>query len=102
MIDERGFRATADRDQRNTELLNISGIYSFFCAFLFVLLTFFAWKLGIKLKWSKLLMEHISFVTLLGAYEYFFFRTIIYRYSTISTDEINQYIFDGVYQCLGL
>ena len=47
-------------------------------------------------------MEHISFVTLLGAYEYFFFRTIIYRYSTISTDEINQYIFDGVYQCLGL
>jgi len=101
VIDTRGFGATAERNQRNTELLNVSGMYSFFCAFLFLFFIFLAWKLGIKLKWRKLLVEHISFVTLLGLYEYFFFRTIIYRYSTISTDEINQYIYDGIYQCLG-
>jgi len=102
VIDSRGQGATADRNIRNTQLLNTSILYSVFCAFLFFFMAIIAYLSKIRVRWAKLLLEHFCFVALLGAYEYFFFRTIIYRYSTISTDEINQYIYDGIYQCLGL
>ena len=102
VIDARGLAATSNRTLRNSELLNVSILYSVFCAFLFFFMAIIAFLTKIKVRWTKLLMEHFCFVALLGAYEYFFFRTIIYRYSTISTDEINQYIYDGIYQCLGL
>jgi hypothetical protein len=100
VIDNRGFAATSARDRQNTELLNMSVFYSVFCLFLFLLMALIARILHVNIRWPKLLGEHFSFVLLLGAYEYFFFRTIIYRYSTLSTDEINQYIYDGIYQCL--
>ena len=102
VIDSRGLVATADRNIRNTQLLNTSILYSVFCAFLFFFMAIIAYLSKIRVRWAKLLLEHFCFVGLLGAYEYFFFRTIIYRYSTISKDEINQYIYDGIYQCLGL
>ena len=100
VIDTRGYAATSARDQQNNTLLNLSGFYSIFCLFLFLLMALVARLLRINVRWPKLLGEHFSFVVLLGLYEYFFFRTIIYRYSTLSTDEINQYIYDGIYQCL--
>ena len=100
VIDDRGFAATSARDRQNTELLNMSGFYSGFCLFIFLLMALIAKILHVNVRWPKLLAEHFSFVLLLGAYEYFFFRTIIYKYSTLSTDEINQYIYDGIYQCL--
>jgi len=100
VIDDRGFAATSARDQQNTELLSLSGFYSAFCLFIFLLMALIARILHVNVRWPKLLAEHFSFVLLLGAYEYFFFRTIIYKYSTLSTDEINQYIYDGIYQCL--
>ena len=100
VIDDRGFVATSARDRQNTELLNMSGFYSVFCLFIFLLMALIARILHVNVRWPKLLAEHFSFVLLLGAYEYFFFRTIIYKYSTLSTDEINQYIYDGIYQCL--
>ncbi len=100
VIDSRGLAATTDRTVRNSQLLNVSILYSVFCAFLFCLMAIIAYFGKVQVRWTKLLIEHFCFVGLLGAYEYFFFRTIIYRYSTISTDEINQYIFDGIYQCL--
>lgn len=100
VIDTRGWAATSARDQQNNALLNLSVFYSVFCLFVFLLMAFLARLLHINVRWPKLLGEHLAFVALLGAYEYFFFRTIIYRYSTLSTDEINQYIYDGIYQCL--
>jgi hypothetical protein len=100
VIDDRGFAATSSRDRQNTELLSLSGFYSAFCLFIFLLMALIARILHVNVRWPKLLGEHFSFVVLLGAYEYFFFRTIIYKYSTLSTDEINQYIYDGIYQCL--
>ena len=100
VIDTRGYAATSARDQQNNTLLNLSGFYSIFCLFLFLLMALVARLLRINVRWPKLLGDHFSFVVLLGLYEYFFFRTIIYRYSTLSTDEINQYIYDGIYQCL--
>lgn len=100
VIDTRGWAATSARDQQNTALLNLSGFYSVFCLAVFLIMALVARILQINVRWPKLLGEHFAFVALLGAYEYFFFRTIIYRYSTLSTDEINQYIYDGIYQCL--
>ena len=100
VIDTRGWAATSARDKQNTTLLNLSGFYSVFCLAVFLIMALVARILQINVRWPKLLGEHFAFVALLGAYEYFFFRTIIYRYSTLSTDEINQYIYDGIYQCL--
>ena len=100
VIDSRGIAATAYRNMRNDELLNVSSLYSVLCAFIFFCMVIVSYIASIRVRWPKLLLEHFCFVGLLGAYEYFFFRTIIYRYSTISTDEINQYIYDGIYQCL--
>ena len=100
VIDARGWAATSARDKQNTTLLNLSGFYSVFCLAVFLIMALVARILQINVRWPKLLGEHFSFVVLLGVYEYFFFRTIIYRYSTLSTDEINQYIYDGIYQCL--
>ena len=100
IIDARGYAATTARDQQNNALLNLSVFYSVFCLFLFLFMALISKCLHINIRWPKLLGEHFSFVLLLGAYEYFFFRTIIYKYSTLSTDEINQYIYDGIYQCL--
>jgi hypothetical protein len=39
-------------------------------------------------------------VLLLGLYEYVFFMAIIYNYNSISTNELNSYIVNGIYDCV--
>jgi hypothetical protein len=55
---------------------------------------------GIKINWSKTVSENIMMVLLLGLYEYVFFMTIIYNYNSISTNELNSYIVNGIYDCV--
>jgi hypothetical protein len=44
-------------------------------------------------------IEHLLFIGVLAAYEFFFYTTIIYNYSTLSTPELNKYIVDGLASC---
>ncbi len=94
---------SASADQRriyNTSLINISIGYSMFCLGIFGFMCGIVYFKNIKIKWQKLFIEQLSFICLLALYEYFFYITIIYKYTTISTDELNQYIVDGLYKAL--
>jgi hypothetical protein len=55
---------------------------------LFTLLTAIALLRKIRIKWKKLVLENLVLVTILGAYEYTFFSTIIFPYTPITGDEI--------------
>jgi hypothetical protein len=54
----------------------------------------------IKIKWCKTLCENIMMVLVLGIYEYIFFMAIISNYNSISTNELNSYIANGIYDCV--
>jgi hypothetical protein len=98
-IDSLGNAAGTQRTTHNSELLTTSILYSVVCLFTFLSAAIFAYFKKVQIDWIRLLQEHGAFVILLGVYEYFFFRTIIYKYTTLSTAELNQYVIDGLYQC---
>ena len=102
VIDTKGIIAFQNREETNNILLHWSIGYSGICAALFSLMIGIVYWKKIPINWLHLFSEHIAFVVLLGLYEFFFFRTIIYKYQTISTDELNQYIIDGAFQCLAV
>ena len=44
---------------------------------------------NIRLNWRAILVDNICMILMLGLYEYFFFRTIIYNYKSLSTQELD-------------
>ena len=98
-IDTDGTTAALTRSKFNTGLLHLSIGYSAICLLVIGLTSLIICLKKIKVEWQKLLLEHLAFVIVLALYEYFFYITIIYKYKTISTPELNQYIIDGLYQC---
>ena len=99
-IDAAGSTAATSRRIYNTSLMNLSIGYSIFFLLMFGIMCISVYLKKVKIKWRKLFIEHLSFIVLLGLYEYFFYVTIIYKYTTVSTDELNQYIVDGLYKAL--
>lgn len=98
-IDTDGTRAATTRSAYNTGLLHLSIGYSAICLLVIGLTSLIIYLKKIHLEWQKLILEHLAFVVVLALYEYFFYITIIYKYTTVSTPELNQYIVDGLYQC---
>jgi len=99
-IDQSGSHSNSSRSAYNSKLLYWSIGYSVICLFIISLMAFIIWCKKIHVKWQKLFLEHLAFVLVLALYEYFFYITIIYNYSTVSTSELNQYIIDGLYNCV--
>ena len=99
-IDKEGIRSFTNRSSYNMGLLHLSIGYSTICLFIIGLTAFIIYLKKIQVEWQKLLLEHLAFVVVLALYEYFFYITIIYNYTTISTAELNQYILDGLFQCV--
>jgi hypothetical protein len=99
-IDSQGIKAAERRYTYNGGLKQTSILYSLVFLGLTLTMVVIINVKKIKIHWTRLIIEHISFVILLALYEYFFYQTIIYKYSTISTPELNQYIVDGLYKCL--
>lgn len=100
IIDTKGVVAANARQAYNESLLYWSITYSGICLAIFVTMIGVVYWKKIHVNWVRLFAENMAFVTLLGMYEFFFFKTIIYNYKTISTDELNQYIVDDAFQCL--
>ena len=46
----------------------------------------------VPIKWKNVIIDNVCMILLLGLYEYFFFRTIIYRYQSLSDSELDGYI----------
>ena len=43
----------------------------------------------VPIKWKSVILDNVCMILLLGLYEYFFFRTIIYRYQSLSDSELD-------------
>lgn len=98
-IDAAGDAAYKTRTAYNSYLLMWSSLYSVICGTVCLAATSYVWYKGWKIPWTRMLLENFMFVLLLGLYEVFFFRTIIYNYDTLSTAELNEYIVDGLAKC---
>jgi hypothetical protein len=99
-IDSDAAIALAQRNTYNYSLFMNSLAVSGVCLGVFVgLAALMKWR-KITIPWKGVLLENLMMVTLLGMYEYFFFRVIIYNYDTLSTQELNAHIVDGLWQCV--
>lgn len=101
LIDSQAEEALAGRESFNHRLLLESLGVSGGCLGLFVFVVLVLKGLKVKIPWSGILVENTFMVSLLGLYEYFFFRRIIYNYDTLSTQELNAHIVDGLWKCVG-
>jgi hypothetical protein len=99
-IDSAGVSASAARVTYNNSLILKSSLYSvaalLFCASLVYTVHRAKWKVA----WSTVVLENLLFIGVLAAYEFFFYNTIIYKYITLTTDELNKHIVDGIAQCI--
>lgn len=46
----------------------------------------------VPIKWKSVIVDNVCMILLLGLYEYFFFRTIIYKYQSLNDSELDGYI----------
>jgi len=99
VIDAEGSAAAAARTSYNATLIVQSSIYSLVCFIACVgiicICVYNKWKVA----WAKIFLENMLFIAVLAAYEFFFYNTIIYKYTTLSTPELNKYIVDGLASC---
>ena len=88
VIIQEGNDAFDERSVINAQLFIRSWIYVGVLGGLFVFLTSISMLRKIKIKWSKLVWENLFLVTLLAAYEYTFFSTVIFPYNPVTAQEI--------------
>lgn len=99
-INKEGLESYRGRMKINTQLLYYSLASSaIFLAILGAVAGTLMYR-GVKINWSRTISENIMMVLVLGLYEYVFFMTIIYNYNSISTNELNSYIANGIYDCV--
>jgi hypothetical protein len=78
------------RSMVNHHLFQRAWIYVGIVSGLFVLLTIYSCVRRIRVIWKPLILENIGLVTLLAAYEYMFFSTIIFPFEPLSAQEISE------------
>jgi hypothetical protein len=98
-INEAGDVADQTQSTYNRYLLNMSIMYSGVCGGVCTGAILYGVLQRWKISWRSLIAENLGFVIVLGLYELFFFKTIIYNYDTISSAQLNRYILDGLSQC---
>jgi hypothetical protein len=76
------------REAHNSVLLTQSWFYVGGFGGIFLILVFTALMSKIQIKWGKLIVENLLFVSILAAYEFMFFKTIINPYNPVSGPEI--------------
>ena len=74
----------------NHHLFQRAWIYVSIVSGLFILLTVYSCARRIPVAWKSLILENIGLVTLLAAYEYMFFSTIIFPFEPLSAQEISE------------
>jgi hypothetical protein len=100
LIVSEGDLGKANRDSMNQRLLGESLGASGLCFGIVLIGSLWLLCKKIPVRWFVVFLENISMVIILGLYEYFFFRVIIYNYGTLSTPELNAYLVKGIYDCI--
>ena len=85
-------KATATRAATNGALQTQSWIYVVSLAASLAAIATAAHCKKYEIKWHSIIVENIVLVCLLGAYEAFFFETIIYMYQSLTLPELEQSI----------
>ena len=98
-VDAEGLAAYNARTAYNATLVFQSSLYSLACFAVCVGIAIISRVNQWKVNWTPMFVEHLLFIAVLAAYEFFFYTTIIYNYSTLSTAELNKYIIDGLASC---
>ena len=91
-VAEAATQAAAGRTQTNSLLQIQSWMYALVLAFMLILSALTARTRGYRINWREVVADNIVLVVLLGAYEAFFFETIIYRYQSLTLPELEQSI----------
>jgi hypothetical protein len=85
-------QAAAARNRANSQLENQAWLYVVVLASCLLAGSLAARIRGHRIHWREVVVDNIFLVTLLGAYEAFFFKTIIYNYQSLSLPELEQSI----------
>lgn len=100
IVIQQGNDAFTARSVINNGLFLRSWIYVGALGGLFIVFTIIGYIHKVEIKWGKLIFENLFLVTLLAAYEYTFFSTVIFPYNPITGQEIlRNAVFDLQAQC---
>jgi hypothetical protein len=91
-VNQQGFAALQDRSAYNGILLRNSWLYFGGLSTLLTVLAGAAATTKQQLPWRHMTLENLGMVTLLGLYEWMFFRTIVYQYKSVSMPELDQMV----------
>jgi hypothetical protein len=88
--------AAAARLEYNSALLRQSWAYFGGLAGITTLLIGVATMKRYKIHWRRIFAENVALVGLLGVYEYVFFRTIVYNYTSLTSSELKWHLIEQV------
>ena len=91
-VDENGSISSSNRHAFNSSLQLQSWMYFVGLLSSILIIGFVGTRARLRIAYKRILVENLIMVTLLGLYEWTFFKTIIYNYENISTPEIDQFI----------
>ncbi len=96
-VDAAGAAAAAERASVNSSLSRASWAYVGSLAALFLLLTLGAWARKTRIHFRRILAENLALVALLGLYELFFFKAVIFKYQAVSVRELDSTVLDELH-----
>ena len=82
-------KAAAARTAYNNILQVQAWVYVSVLVLVLSIAAFAAKYRKLRLNWRLILGDNVCMILMLGLYEYFFFRTIIYNYKSLSTQELD-------------
>lgn len=100
IINNNAIIANNNRSISNNKVFFQSWIYTISIASTFCIITVISiyFKKLNKNSIKKIFFENIGLVSMLGLYEFIFFKTIIYNYTAITAPEIDQYVVNTLQQ----
>ena len=94
--------ARSARDSWNRDLQIQAWCYVASLASVLTITVLIGHQASLRLAWKRILLENAIMVTLLGIYEFVFFRTIIYNYQSITLPELNSFLVNQLQQTCNL
>jgi hypothetical protein len=95
-------QAVQSRRSQNDTLQVQAWLYVIGLASITVVVVSLGHQASLRLAWKRILIDNALMVTLLGIYEFLFFKTIIYNYQNLSLPELNEYVVNQLQQTCGL